>query len=535
MASVSKTRKPISERISMFESPSGSPSIAAVSSTKTVSTTTKSNLIKTLSKTSIGALKSQFDSGGSTSSSRQETTKVFETKSVISSSSSSQSQQSSATSSLASTPAPTPTPPPQNPASNTKAESGSSSGRESANSNKERRKLPATPKPSSSSDNTNPSNKPVLKGTGSGGRSDVVASSKQASAGASKTKTPVSRTPVSASKSTHREHTPLHKKSSPSSGTSSSSPFGATVKQRSPTAPIPLAHAIKKGNHGGHSTEKVNENSSSNVVDRQLQHGGATSNITANKNKKLSSPPNNQGATSINRVKAPVTKTLSSPLTPPKFAQTNNVHINVGGDTTNNNVGNDAPSEEQYERLHSTTIQTTTSTMKTNREISVTNMQNIEVNKVNNSNSFLRENIEYSMNQVLGGQNDNRKNSGDNNINGEKLMSSSESSSSTSPPSASPPPPPIISPMIVPTVTITHEPSNLNNKKSQLNSGDDEVDTTVANNNFKNIVSMQTAAMNSSSTVTGGRNQQYWTNQALQNDNSQTISEVNHHHFFFAS
>ena len=182
-------------------------------------------------------------------------------------------------------------------------------------------------------------------------------------------------------------------------------------------------------------------------------------------------------------------------------------------------------SDEKTERLHSTTIQTTTSTIKTNQGISVTKQQNIEVKKVNNFHQ--QENQCYTTNQVLTGKSENRKNSDEH---CEKSMSSSESSSSASPPSASPPPPPMITPLIVPTVTVTLEPNNLNNKNSLGKSpisGDDEVDTTVANNNFKNIVSMQNATMNSNSTITGGRNQQYWTNQALQNDNSKTINEVN--------
>ena len=133
---------------------------------------------------------------------------------------------------------------------------------------------------------------------------------------------------------------------------------------------------------------------------------------------------------------------------------------------------------------------------------------------MNNSNTFhQQENTCYSTNQVLTGKNQNRKNSDEHIIDGEKSMSSSESSSSASPPSASPPPPPMLTPLIVPTVTVTLEPNNLNNKNSLTKSpisGDDEVDTTVANNNFKNIVSMQTATINSNSTITGGRNQQYW-------------------------
>ena len=127
-------------------------------------------------------------------------------------------------------------------------------------------------------------------------------------------------------------------------------------------------------------------------------------------------------------------------------------------------------------------------------------------------------------------QNQNRKNSDDHILGGDKSMSSSECSDSTSPPSASPPPPPMLTPLIVPTVTVTLDSSNLNNKniKSPKTGADiDEVDTTVANNNFKNIVSMQNNANINSTAITGGRNQQYWTNQALQNDNSHSISEVN--------
>ena len=515
MASVSKMKhKPLSERISLFESPSNSPSNSATSASTSPKNSTSSNkpqITKTFSKANLVAIKSQFESGGSTSSTERTVIKTSETKSVVSTSSS-QSQQSSTASSLTSTPVPTPTPPLQNSAS------GAKSGVDSANAQKERRKLPATPKSSSPSTNIASTDKNALKSTGSGGRSAVVASSKQASAGASPAKTPVSRTQPSANKSTHREHTPLHKKSSPNSGTSSASTFGNNVKQRSPTAPIPIAHALKKANNGSHQSDKANNNSSSR--EKSQQHGA---NISSNKSNKSS--PISAGANSINRVKAPVTKTLSSPLTPPKFA-TNNVTINVG-DTRNNNVNDDDQDDDQSQRLHSTTIQTTTSTIRTNQGISITKQQqNIEVNKINNS---------YSISQVLEReQSESRKNSQEDVISNEKLMSSSESSSSTSPPSASPPPPPMLAPLIVPTVTVTLDPSNLNNKqhplkKSPIISENDEVDTTVANNNFKNIVSMQTSGgMNSNSSVTGGRNQQYWTNQALQNDNSKTISEVIH-------
>merc|ERR1719189_2204 len=101
-------------------------------------------------------------------------------------------------------------------------------------------------------------------------------------------------------------------------------------------------------NNSAHTSDKVNNNS----PEKPTSLGGNTS----NKNNKSSINP---GATSINRVKAPVTKTLSSPLTPPKF-NTNNVTINV-----NNNVEDDnGEVDEQTERLHSTTIQTTTSTIK---------------------------------------------------------------------------------------------------------------------------------------------------------------------------
>ena len=514
MASVSKMKhKPLSERISLFESPSNSPSNSASASTspKNSTSSNKPQITKTFSKANLVAIKSQFESGGSTSSTERTVIKTSETKSVVSTSSS-HSQQSSTASSLTSTPVPTPTPPLQNSAS------GAKSGVDSANAQKERRKLPATPKSSSPSTNIATTDKNALKSTGSGGRSAVVASSKQASAGASPAKTPVSRTQPSANKSTHREHTPLHKKSSPNSGTSSASTFGNNVKQRSPTAPIPIAHALKKANNGSHQSDKANNNSSSR--EKSQQHGA---NIGSNKSNKSS--PISAGANSINRVKAPVTKTLSSPLTPPKFA-TNNVTINVG-DTRNNNVNDDDQEDDQSQRLHSTTIQTTTSTIRTNQGISITKQQqNIEVNKINNS---------YSISQVLEReQSESRKNSQEDVIINEKLMSSSESSSSTSPPSASPPPPPMLAPLIVPTVTVTLDPSNLNNKqhplkKSPIISENDEVDTTVANNNFKNIVSMQTSGgMNSNSSVTGGRNQQYWTNQALQNDNSKTISEVIH-------
>ena len=514
MASISKMKhKPLSERISLFESPSNSPSNSATSASTSPKNSTSSNkpqITKTFSKANLVAIKSQFESGGSTSSTERTVIKTSETKSVVSSSSS-HSQQSSAASSLTSTPVPTPTPPLQNSAS------GAKSGVDSANAQKERRKLPATPKSSSPSTNIASTDKNALKSTGSGGRSAVVASSKQASAGASPAKTPVSRTQPSANKSTHREHTPLHKKSSPNSGTSSASTFGNNVKQRSPTAPIPIAHALKKANNGSHQSDKANNNS---TREKSQQHGA---NIGSNKSNKSS--PISAGANSINRVKAPVTKTLSSPLTPPKFA-TNNVTINVG-DTRNNNVNDDDQDDDQSQRLHSTTIQTTTSTIRTNQGISITKQQqNIEVNKINNS---------YSISQVLEReQSESRKNSQEDVISNEKLMSSSESSSSTSPPSASPPPPPMLAPLIVPTVTVTLDPSNLNNKqhplkKSPIISENDEVDTTVANNNFKNIVSMQTSGgMNSNSSVTGGRNQQYWTNQALQNDNSKTISEVIH-------
>ena len=513
MASISKMKhKPLSERISLFESPSNSPSNSASASTspKNSTSSNKPQITKTFSKANLVAIKSQFESGGSTSSTERTVIKTSETKSVVSTSSS-HSQQSSTASSLTSTPVPTPTPPLQN--------SASKSGVDSANAQKERRKLPATPKSSSPSTNIATTDKSAVKSTGSGGRSAVVASSKQASAGASPSKTPVSRTQPSANKSTHREHTPLHKKSSPNSGTSSASTFGNNVKQRSPTAPIPIAHALKKANNGSHQSDKANNNSSANTREKSQQHGA---NIGSNKSNKSS--PISAGANSINRVKAPVTKTLSSPLTPPKFA-TNNVTINVG-DTRNNNVNDDDQDDDQSQRLHSTTIQTTTSTTRTNQGISITKQQqNIEVNKINNS---------YSISQVLErDQSESRKNSQEDVIGNEKLMSSSESSSSTSPPSASPPPPPMLAPLIVPTVTVTLDPSNLNNKhplkKSQIISEKDEVDTTVANNNFKNIVSMQTSGgMNSNSSVTGGRNQQYWTNQALQNDNSKTISEVIH-------
>ena len=140
MASLTKkTPKPISDRISMFESPSGSPNAAFKSSP---SPTNKINLTKTFSKTNFGALKSQFDSGGGRSNSPQPSNKVEETKPVVSAPSSSQSQQSSAASSLAPTPSTTPTPPPQNASTNSKTGDGSSSQRE-------RRKLPATPKSSS--------------------------------------------------------------------------------------------------------------------------------------------------------------------------------------------------------------------------------------------------------------------------------------------------------------------------------------------------------------------------------------------------
>ena len=515
----------------MFESPTGSSNAASTpsSSAKNSSSASphKPAIIKTLSKTNIGALKSQFDSGGSKSSQSQIFSKVSETKSIVSVASPSQSQQSSEASSLASTPAPTPTPPPHNPATSSKPQLEATNSGDSTNAQKERRKLPATPKPSGTSSSSTSPSKPALKSSGSGGRSAVVASAKQACAGASSTtgKTPVSRTPVSGSKSAHREHIPLHKKSSPNSGTSTTHPFGGVVKQRSPTAPIPASHAAKKLNHSSHSTDKINNNNNnSHSTERQIPQGGNTSNINANKNTKSSSPPN-QGPSSINRVKAPVTKTLSSPLTYPKFQTSNHATINVNNndDEDDNNI----LSDEKTERLHSTTIQTTTSTIKTNQGSfieSVTKQQNIEVKKVNNSSTFHQQ--EFT-NQVLTGKNENRKNSDEHIIDGEKSMSSSsESSSSASPPSASPPPPP----MIVPTVTVTLEPNNLNNKNSLTKSplsGDDEVDTTVANNNFKNIVSMQTANMNSNSTITGGRNQQYWTNQALQNDNSKTINEVN--------
>ena len=499
MASLTrKQQKPISERISMFESPSGSPNVASKASP---SPTNKINLAKTFSKTNFGALKSQFDSGGTASNSPQPPSKAVETKPAVTASSPSQSQPSSNASSLAPTPSTTPTPPPQN--SNSKTGDGTSA-------QKERRKLPATPK-SSTTNNTSTSKTPV-KPTGSGGRSAVVASSKNASAGASNvaTKTPVSRTPISSNKSSH--HTPLHKKSSPNSGTSHS--FGGSVKQRSPTAPIPAAHAAKKMNTSSHTSDKVNNNS----PEKPTSLAGNTS----NKINKSSSPPN-QGAASINRVKAPVTKTLSSPLTPPKF-NTNNVTINVNNDVDDDNTKID----ENTERLHSTTIQTTTSTVKTNQGISsVTRQQNIEVKKVTSSSTILQEDVSYSTNQVISGQNAIRKNSNDI-LGSDKSMSSSDCSDSTSPPSASPPPPPMLAPLIVPTVTVTLDSSNLNNKniKSPKSNGD-EVDTTVANNNFKNIVSMQNNANMNSTAITGGRNQQYWTNQALQNDNSYSISEVN--------
>ena len=210
-------------------------------------------------------------------------------------------------------------------------------------------------------------------------------------------------------------------------------------------------------------------------------------------------------------------------LTPPKF-NTNNVTINVNNDVEDDNTKID----ENTERLHSTTIQTTTSTVKTNQGISsVTRQQNIEVKKVTSSSTILQEDVSYSTNQVITGQNAIRKNS-DDILGSDKSMSSSDCSDSTSPPSASPPPPPMLAPLIVPTVTVTLDSSNLNNKniKSPKSNGD-EVDTTVANNNFKNIVSMQNNANMNSTAITGGRNQQYWTNQALQNDNSYSISEVN--------
>ena len=128
MASLTKkTPKPISDRISMFESPSGSPNAAFKSSP---SPTNKINITKTFSKTNFGALKSQFDSGGGRSNSPQPTNKVEETKPVVSAPSSSQSQQSSAASSLAPTPSTTPTPPPQNASTNSKTGDGSSSQRE---------------------------------------------------------------------------------------------------------------------------------------------------------------------------------------------------------------------------------------------------------------------------------------------------------------------------------------------------------------------------------------------------------------------
>ena len=68
MASINRmSKKPISERISIFESPTGStnatttPSSSAKSSS--ASGTNKINLTKTLSKTNFKDLKSQFDSG----------------------------------------------------------------------------------------------------------------------------------------------------------------------------------------------------------------------------------------------------------------------------------------------------------------------------------------------------------------------------------------------------------------------------------------------------------------------------------------
>ena len=507
MASLTrKTQKPISERISMFESPSGSSNAASATTPSPIS---KTNLTKTFSKTNFGALKSQFDSGNPS----QPSSKSVETKTSVSAPSSSQSQQSSAASSLASTPATTPTPPIQNSATSSKTHSGGSGNGDSGNAQKERRKLPATPKSSTNSSNNSSTAKAPVKPTGSGGRSAVVASSKQASAGAFQTtsKTPVSRTPISSNKSAH--HTPLHKKSSPNSGTSSS--FGGSIKQRSPTAPIPAAHAAKKINSSSHTSDKVNNNS----PEKPTSLGGNIS----NKNNKSS------GSTSINRVKAPVTKTLSSPLTPPKF-NTNNVTINVNNDAEDD-VGE---IDEKTERLHSTTIQTTTSTIKTNQGISsVTRQQNIEVKKVTSSNTFVQEDMSYSTSQILAGQNQNRKNSDDHILGCDKSMSSSDCSDSTSPPSASPPPPPMLTPLIVPTVTVTLDSSNLNNKNiksPKTGAHTDEVDTTVANNNFKNIVSMQNNTNMNSTAITGGRNQQYWTNQALQNDNSHSISEVN---FYF--
>ena len=83
--------------------------------------------------------------------------------------------------------------------------------------------------------------------------------------------------------------------------------------------------------------------------------------------------------------------------------------------------------DENTERLHSTTIQTTTSTVKTNQGISsVTRQQNIEVKKVSSSSTILQEDVSYSTNQVITGQNAIRKNS-DDILGSDKSMSSSES------------------------------------------------------------------------------------------------------------
>ena len=495
----------------MFESPSNN---------QTNTTSTKPKLAKTFSNKSIVALKSQFDSGGSApTSSVIHNTAAAEAKSIIASS-----PKTSLSSSLASTPAPTPTPPPSNP-SGSKAPSGGVSpagSGDNANSQKERRKLPATPKPSSASTTNAVSNKSPVKPTGSGGRSAVVASAKQASAGATPptTKTPVSRTPFSGHKSTHRDHVPLHKKSSPNSGASSASPFSNSVKTRSTTAPIPGAHASNKwSNNNTQPSDNINNNANNND-NKQPQQGGIANTI----NKPTAT--SGKGVTSINRVQSPVQRTLSSPLTPPKSA-TNNVTISVNQSSdTNKNLVKGNLNDDKYQRLNlqSTTI-TTTTPIKTNEGIGATNYQPQQrVVITNNANS-----------RVFGGHSDNRKISDDSNVIGsEKQTSSSASSGSISPTSASPPPP-MLTPLVVPTVTVTLEPCNINNKKQSptlMNSnttGEDKVDTTVANNNFKNIVSMQATNMNSNSTITsGGRNQQYWTNQALQNDNSQKISEVNH-------
>ena len=203
----SSKAKPISERISMFESPKNTSSSAQI-------TPNKIQLTKTLSGKNFGALKSQFDLNKTASSEPLR-------------------RPSSAASTASESKTPTPPPPKAEPSRKLPATPTSSKGTPKGASSHLKatgaKKSPASPQKSTSP--TPPQRTPSLKSQRSSTVKTPNTGSTPGTAGPQKAqanKTPISRTGSG--------KTPVTKKPSPTAAAT-----GSQVKTRSPTAPLPAA------------------------------------------------------------------------------------------------------------------------------------------------------------------------------------------------------------------------------------------------------------------------------------------------------